>query len=521
MTSPLILTFVALAVSLCIALIVTPIAQRIATALGIVDYPDNHRKLHSQPIPRCGGIAILITLFLGFGSVLLLYPEKTIHLVKDWPEAISLGIGSGAMVLLGILDDRYSLRGRQKLVGQILICLSIIASGFAIENIQLFGYSMELGLLAWPITLVWLLLCINATNLIDGADGLCASVGWIAFAAVAAISMHTNNHIEGIIAAAMAGALLGFLFYNLPPARVFLGDSGSMLIGLILGVMTMRSWFSDQSPLSITTPIVLMSIPLFDSMMAILRRKLTGRSVFTTDRGHLHHNLMRHGIRNRTLVGVITLLCLITAGGAVAGVVLKSDLISLSTMIFALGTLVFSRLFGFAELQLLWKRVLQFGTTMISVGKEGPIATRQQVVQLQGTRDWDVVWSTLVEFAEKHGMARVSMDLNMPWLHEGFHANWHRDRMPEYSERWQIRLPLFHGSRVLGRLEFVGRHDESETLEIMNRLTELLEAMRTDLNAVIEEFVAIQGGIVDEPPLVNSAATSALPATSQTSSASA
>jgi UDP-GlcNAc:undecaprenyl-phosphate/decaprenyl-phosphate GlcNAc-1-phosphate transferase len=489
-----------LAASLIISLLVTPIAQRVAKRFGILDFPDNHRKLHREPIARAGGITLLFTLFTCFGLALVFDPEKTIHLVKDKYEAISLGIGSTAIVLLGVLDDRFGLRGRQKLVGQIAICLSIIAFGFSIKQFQVFGWSIDIGLLAWPVTLLWLLLCINSMNLIDGADGLCASVGWIAFAAVAAISIGTQNHVEAILAASMAGALLGFLFYNLPPAKVFLGDSGSMLIGLILGVLTMRSWFGseDSQPLSLTIPVVLMAIPLFDSLMAILRRKLTGRSVFTVDRGHLHHNLMRHGIRNRTLVGVITLLCLITAGGAVAGVMLKSDLISLSTMVFALGTLVVSRLFGFAELQLLWKRISTFVSSMMTTSQRSALLTRQQVVKLQGTRNWEVVWDTLVEFAERHGMARVSMDLNMPWLHEGFHANWHRSRMPEYSERWHIRLPLFHDGRVLGRLEFVGRHDDLETLEVMNRLTDLLEVMRADLQNMIDEFVAIKGPVADE-----------------------
>jgi UDP-GlcNAc:undecaprenyl-phosphate GlcNAc-1-phosphate transferase len=246
-----------------------------------VDFPDNHRKLHREPIPRCGGIAILATLFIACASILILLPEKWAQFVKFWPQAVSLGIGSASIVLLGIADDRFGLRGRQKLAGQILICLSIIGFGFAIDHVQLFGWHIELGLLTWPVTLGWLLLCINSVNLIDGADGLCSSIGWVAFAAVAAICIHTNNHVEGLVAASMAGALLGFLFYNLPPAKVFLGDSGSMLIGLILGVMTMRSWFSEDSPLAITIPIVLLSIPLFDSSMAILRRKLTGRSVMT------------------------------------------------------------------------------------------------------------------------------------------------------------------------------------------------------------------------------------------------
>jgi UDP-GlcNAc:undecaprenyl-phosphate GlcNAc-1-phosphate transferase len=114
--------------------------------------------------------------------------------------------------------------------------------------------------------------------------------------------------------------------------------------------------------------------------------------------------------------------------------------------------------------------------------KDTEIKTHQQVVQLQGSRNWYVVWDTLVEFAEKHSMARVSMDLNMPWLHEGFHANWHVERMPEYSERWYVRLPLIHDERVLGRLEFIGQHSESETLDLMNRITELLEALRPNLH---------------------------------------
>jgi UDP-GlcNAc:undecaprenyl-phosphate GlcNAc-1-phosphate transferase len=132
-------------------------------------------------------------------------------------------------------------------------------------------------------------------------------------------------------------------------------------------------------------------------------------------------------------------------------------------------------------------------------------------VQLQGSRNWYVVWDTLVEFAEKHGMARVSMDLNMPWLHEGFHANWHVERMPEYSERWYVRLPLVHEERVLGRLEFIGQHSESETLELMNRITELLEVLRPNLHNMIEEFAANKGESVPETEVVQNKVASVLP----------
>lgn len=493
MNHPFALPLVALMVGLAISIAITPFARRLAFMFGLVDYPDNLRKLHRQPIARCGGISILATLLISFGLVLVLYPEQATHLVRDSQQALSLGLGAIAIVGLGVVDDRSGLRGRQKLAVQVLICMGIIAFGFSIEKIQIFGYPFELGMLAWPVTLLWLLLCINSINLIDGADGLCSTVGWISFAAVSVICAFTGNHIEGIIAASLAGALLGFLFYNLPPASVFLGDSGSMLVGLFLGVLTMRSWFSEGSSMSITIPLVLMAIPLFDSSMAVLRRKLTGRSVFTVDRGHLHHNLMRHGFHDRALVGIIALLSSVTAAGAVAGVILKSDLISIATMVFALGSLVVSKLFGFAELKMLYLRIERMVTSLISPPKRNMHGVHQEVVQLQGTRNWDTVWSTLVEFAEKHELAQLSLDLNMPWLHEGYHAAWKKNILPEYSERWTLRLPLKHQGRIFGHLEFIGKQQEEETLSTIARLTELLDVMQTDLQALIQDFEEKRG----------------------------
>ncbi len=499
MTFPL----VALAVGLVISLIATPISRKVAMSLGLVDHPDLHRKLHREPVALCGGIALLSTLMLTVGIGLLTFPDMIRYFNLTFYKGVSLGIGAIAIVLLGIIDDRFGLRGRQKLAGQILICLSIIAFGFSIDSVQIFGQQLELGLIAWPATLLWLLLCINSVNLIDGADGLCSSIGWISFTAVAAIGSFLGHQMDAVIAGSMAGALLGFLFYNLPPAKVFLGDAGSMLIGLILGVLTMRGWFNKESSMSITIPIVLMSIPLFDSSMAILRRKLTGRSVFTVDRGHLHHNLMRHGIKNRTLVGVITLLSLVTASGAVIGVAMKSDLVSLSTMFFALGTLVFTRLFGFAELELLFKRVSTFSKSLFAPQGKSDERVRLQVVKLQGSRNWDIVWNTLVEFSEKHSIAKVNLDLNMPWLHEGFHANWHRNKMPEFSERWNVKLPLLHEGRVLGRLEFVGRHAGQETYAVLARLTELLESIQPEIQRVVDDFATTQ--TVPDSPVVQPA----------------
>jgi UDP-GlcNAc:undecaprenyl-phosphate GlcNAc-1-phosphate transferase len=331
-------------------------------------------------------------------------------------------------------------------------------------------------------------LCINSVNLIDGADGMCSTVGAIAFVAVAVISSFTGNHMEAIISASLAGALLGFLFFNLPPASVFLGDNGSMLIGLFLGVLTMRAWFSKDSSMSITIPLVLMAIPLFDSAMAVVRRKLTGRSVFTVDRGHLHHHLIRRGFQDRALVGMIALFSSVTACGAVAGVMLGSDWISLATMFFAIGSLVVSKLFGFAEFKLLYKRAEQSLTSLFMTAEQARSQVHQQVVQLQGTRNWDLMWQSLVEFADKHTLSRVQMDLNMPWLHEGFHAQWNKRELPESSERWVLKFPLMLQGEHYGVLEFIGKQQESETLLTLAQLTELLDSLHSQLEAFVGDF---------------------------------
>ncbi|MCY2983834.1 MAG: MraY family glycosyltransferase [Planctomycetota bacterium] len=492
MNSPVfpIFPIVALTIAFLFALIVTPLARRLALFIGLMDHPDTHRKLHREPIALCGGLAILFSMIATVAICLLTNIEFANMFSGHVYEATSLALGAVAIVLLGVLDDRFGLRGRQKLAGQVVICMSIIAFGFTIDKISIFGMPLELGLLAIPITLGWLLLSINSVNLIDGADGLCSSVGWIAFSALAAIGWYTGNHMESMIAATMAGSLLGFLIFNLPPAKVFLGDAGSMLVGLILGVLAMRSWLTEGTPISIAVPVVLMAIPLFDSGMAIVRRKLTGRSVFTVDRGHLHHNLMRFGIKNRWLVGVITLLSLVTAGGAVLGVVFQSDVISIGTMIFALGSLVATRVFGFAELELLCKRGLNFSKSIVARQGVSDHKIRKETVRLQGSREWDTVWSIMVEFAEKHALSKISLDLNMPWLHEGFHASWHKNKLPEFSERWFLRLPVVSKAKVLGRIEVIGHHKDADTYAVMSSLSEMLKELQPGIQALVDDFTA-------------------------------
>lgn len=459
--------------------------------IGLVDNPDTHRKLHKEPIALCGGIVVLFSLFATTALMLGTRADFSAVAYAKIYQVTALAIGAIAIVTLGVADDRFGLRGRQKLLGQILICLSVMAFGFQMPTLSLFGWTIDLGLLAIPVTLGWLLLSVNSVNLIDGADGLCSSVGWIASAAIAGLAWVSGNYVEAMVAGALAGALLGFLFFNLPPAKVFLGDAGSMFVGLFLGVLSIRCIGRGSEPLPILVPIGLMAIPLFDSSMAIVRRTLAGRSIFTVDRGHLHHNLMRLGIRSHLLVGTITLLSVLTCGGAVASGILQSDWISVVSILLALGTLVATRAFGFAELELLCKRSLGFSKSLIGRRGAHGANARMQKVRLQGSREWDIVWMSLVEFAEKHGLAKIALDLNMPWLHEGFHANWHIAKMPDSSERWTLKIPIQSQGKILGRVEVMGQLIDTESYVVIERLMELLGELQPRIQAVLDDFEEI------------------------------
>jgi len=463
----------------------------------MVDHPDAHRKLHREPIALCGGPVILLSSLIAASFTPFFIEAIRLAFWRDpWP-ILGLSIGAISIVALGMFDDRYALRGRQKLLGQIIVAVWMVACGYSMSGIDVFGFEITSPVLMVIISILWLLLTINSLNLIDGADGLCSSVGWIASTGIAAMATLGGNRLEGALAAGLAGALLGFLVYNFPPAKVFLGDGGSMLIGLILGALAMRTSLKGATAISLLGPVAIFAIPFFDSGMAILRRKLTGRSIFSTDRGHIHHSLMRWGLSHRGLILTINILCTITAGGALFGYMLKSELVALLSTLTVIACLVASRAFGYTELRLLSNRVYHFCGSLVpqfdasSIDGIPKFHGRKHTVRFQGNRRWETIWNAIIEFADKHDLAKVSLDLNVPWLHEGFHANWSRTRMPDDTHLWRTQLPIFAESRSLGRLVLAGHMDNVDSVSVLTELAEMMESLQPEILILISESLAI------------------------------
>ena len=302
----LILTLGALSVAL--ALILTPLVRNYVGQWGFLDHPDGVRKKHATPVPRVGGIAIVISYVATFAIALALPFSYTQLLHRALPNIIPLTLVASLVFLTGVLDDLIGLNAWQKLLGIVSASVLAYAAGIHVDIHVLHG------LPAWPwlgflITVIWLVGCANAFNLIDGMDGLAAGVGLVATVTMLLAALTQNNLPLVLATMPLAGCLLGFLRYNFTKATVFLGDSGSLLIGFLLGCY--GALWSDKSVtlVALTVPLLAVSIPLLDVLLSILRRYLRNRPIFQADRGHIHHKLLERGLSPRSAVLTIYGLC--------------------------------------------------------------------------------------------------------------------------------------------------------------------------------------------------------------------
>jgi UDP-GlcNAc:undecaprenyl-phosphate GlcNAc-1-phosphate transferase len=292
------------------ALIVTPLVRNFAHRWGLVDHPDQGRKLHTRPIARLGGVAIVAAYFLSFGAILLT-PLPVGYIVKGaLPLAVRLMPAAGLIFASGLLDDIRTMRPWQKFAGQ--IAASIMAY-YAGVHVQFFGGVLMPGWASLPVTIFWLVLCTNAINLIDGVDGLAAGVGLFATATTLLAAILQHNVDLAVVLAPLLGCLLGFLRYNFNPATIFLGDCGSLSIGFVLGCCSIIWSQKSATILGMTAPLLALAIPLLDTSLAVVRRFLGGQPIFTADRGHIHHRLLDRGLTPRKVALLIYGLCTVSA----------------------------------------------------------------------------------------------------------------------------------------------------------------------------------------------------------------
>jgi UDP-GlcNAc:undecaprenyl-phosphate/decaprenyl-phosphate GlcNAc-1-phosphate transferase len=288
-------------VSVSLSFAFTPAVRNLSLRLGLVDQPGG-RKMHAEPIPRVGGVAIALAYLSTFGLLLLSQLNGGLFVHKYMPMALRLLPAAGLILGVGLLDDIVRLRPWQKLAGQILGVLWAYYSGIRITMIA--GYDFG-PTVAMVLTLLWLLGCTNAFNLIDGVDGLAAGVGFLSTATIFIAALLHGQVDLAIATIPLAGCLVGFLWFNFNPASIFLGDSGSLLIGFLLGCYSITWSQKCATVLAMTAPLMALAVPLLDVGLSIARRFLRRQPIFGADRGHIHHRLLDRGLTPRRAVLLI------------------------------------------------------------------------------------------------------------------------------------------------------------------------------------------------------------------------
>lgn len=281
----------AFTVALIVAYFATPHVKDIAIKAGALDAPDA-RKVHTSPIPRMGGLAI----YLGFVVAVL----ASLHVSR---EIVGLLLGGTVILAVGVIDDLKHLSAKVKLLGQIVAAMVLVAFNVRIEWLtNPFGEMIYLDYFSVPLTVLWVVSLTNTVNLIDGLDGLAAGVSTIASITILLVALQQNFWTVAILTAALAGSALGFLQHNFNPAKIFMGDTGSMFLGYTLAAVSILGTVKSAATIALVVPIVALGLPIMDTAFAIIRRYTNGRPIFKPDKGHLHHRLLEMGLTQKQAV---------------------------------------------------------------------------------------------------------------------------------------------------------------------------------------------------------------------------
>lgn len=389
--------------SLILSLVFTPLVRSLALRLKIVDQPDNKRKVHKKPIPRIGGVAVVAAYFsscLLVWGLLRIYPVGDRAIFGDFRALIP---AVAVIFAVGLADDLVNLQPWHKFAAQGLASLIVVSNGLYIQSISTVSIPRPLGMF---ITAVWLMACTNALNLIDGLDGLAAGTTLVGTGTVLIASLMSGNTDLTVVAAPLSGALIGFLAFNFNPASIFLGDCGSLVLGFLLGCYSLIWMQASSSVISVAAPVMTLSVPLLDTVLAMLRRFLGGRPLFRPDRSHIHHRLLARGFNHRGAVlclyaaactsGTLA-LCLLQAQGLWSGVVVA---------IFLGATLLGIRQLRFVEFQVLGQIFLSGG---LRSEINAQVAVQSVKERLGRDSSPDACWDGIRDVAGEFGFVLLEM----------------------------------------------------------------------------------------------------------------
>jgi UDP-GlcNAc:undecaprenyl-phosphate GlcNAc-1-phosphate transferase len=416
-------------VAFVLSIVLTPLVRDAFRKMGVVDHPDGGRKLHSGPIPRVGGVAIALSYVLAFGIMLLLPFSYDSEVTKALPSIGKLFCAAGLVFATGLFDDLVGYFPWQKLAGQLWASMIAYFAGVRIEILP--DHPMNLW---WniPLSIIWLVGCTNAFNLIDGLDGLAAGVGLFATATMLLAAFANHNLQLALVTMPLAGALIGFLRYNFNPASVFLGDCGSLLIGFLLGCFGVLWSQKSATMLGMTAPMLALAIPLLDVALSILRRLLRHQPIFGGDRGHIHHKLLARGFTVRSVALLIYGACGVAATLSLVLNALQNEFAGIIVVIFCVSAWIGIQHLGYVEFATA-RQLVAKGTFRRIIDSQTRLQQFEQALQQANSIEecWEVVSRGGRDFGF-HSVRLATSD-------KVFEAMFGKD---DEGPFWQMRVPL-------------------------------------------------------------------------------
>ncbi len=398
--------------SLLLALLFTPVVGRLARRFNLVDLPSK-RKVHSHSIPRIGGVSLFVSFLVPFGGSILFCGSLTDTCFLS-PSVPWLLAGGATVFLVGLYDDVHRLSPSIKLAAQIIAGFLACYGGLTFHLVELpWSGQMSLGWFSVPVTVFWFLLVINAINLIDGLDGLAAGVTLFVSLTLLILSISSGNYLVAAGLAGLSGTCMGFLRYNFNPASIFMGDSGSYFLGYMLASLTVLGSMKSQATVAIVIPIVALGLPLMDTIIAPIRRFITGKDLFQPDKSHIHHKLLKMGLTQRKAVLLLYAATIVLGTFALLLVHARNVKAGLILSILGLAVILGFRKLGYLEYLTIDKMLgyLHDITDVMGISRGRRTFLNIQI-ELGETQDLNELWEGITEACDLLRIDEAKMNFN-------------------------------------------------------------------------------------------------------------
>lgn len=447
--------------SFLLALVLTPPCRHLFQRWGVVDQPDGGRHRHAHPTPRCGGIPILIA-YLGAFALWLSLPLSAADMAASgMSQAWKLAPAVAFVFAVGLLDDVRGVKAWQKFGGQVIAACLAYAAGVQVTGMALLTLPVWLSL---PVTVVWLVGCSNAFNLIDGIDGLAVGAGLFATITIFAGALLHHNLALALITVPLAGALLGFLRYNFNPASIFLGDSGSLTIGFLLGCYGVIWGQKSATVLGMTAPMMAVAVPLLDTGVAIVRRFLRQQPIFTADAGHMHHRLLARGLTPKEAALLLYAACGAAAVLSLTTSVAHNQFKGAILLLFCASAWIGVQRLGYTEFGALGRMFLE---SAFRRHLNSTLALQSMQDNLMQAQSAEECWHAIREACRHLGFAHAEFRVNGHHFEEIFDCS-------NGNGAWNMEIPLPNH----GHLRLTRCFGEAKVPTV---LVPLAEALRNDL----------------------------------------